>query len=44
MRPRLMAVLMIAVSSVAPAEGVDRETINKIVDEGFNHSELPQTA
>jgi carboxypeptidase Q len=44
MRPWLIAMLTMVVSSVTAADGVDRNTINKIVDEGFNHSELPQTA
>lgn len=44
MRPWLIALLAIVVSPIIRADAVDRGTINKIVDEGFNHSELPQTA
>ena len=37
-------VALLAFAAAAPAETVDRTMINRIVDEGLNHSELPQTA
>jgi carboxypeptidase Q len=36
--------LLIAVGSVNAADGVDQQTINRIVDEELNHSQVPQTA
>jgi carboxypeptidase Q len=44
MRPLLIALLMSVAGPVVAADDVDRSTLNRIVDEGFNHSELPQTA
>lgn len=44
MRPLLIAALAIVVSPLGLAAETDRATINRIVDEGMNHSELPQTA
>src|SRR5690348_17235935 len=36
--------LVLAPLGLAAEGGVDRTTLNRIADEGFNHSELPQTA
>lgn len=44
MRALLIALLMTVVSPVVADDEVDRSTLNRIVDEGLNHSELPQTA
>jgi hypothetical protein len=44
MRGMLIALLISVSSPVVLGDDIDHETINRIVDEGFNHSELPQTA
>jgi len=44
MRPMLIALLISVASPVVLGDDIDRETINRILDEGLNHSELPQTA
>jgi hypothetical protein len=44
MRSLIIALLIGIVSTTVVADGVDRSTINRIIDEGLNHSELPQTA
>src|SRR5882724_9222585 len=44
MRTLFVALLTTCCVGAVAADGVDRSTINKIVDEGLNHSELPQTA
>jgi hypothetical protein len=40
----LVLVMLFAFAATASAQSVDRTMINRIVDEGLNHSELPQTA
>ena len=44
MRRLLIALVTMASIPLCTAEGVDRTTLNRIADEGLNHSELPQTA
>lgn len=39
-----LVMLLLAVGSAAAAADLDRTTINRIIDEALNHSELPETA
>jgi hypothetical protein len=40
----LLSLVLAPLGLAAEGGGVDRTTLNRIADEGFNHSELPQTA